>query len=87
MYTNNGISVGSNFHCVFNSLIAIMRDESKVSVDAQQRLSRPNIFIYTSSGIQLSEIPVSDALIMMRRGLSHTSSYCSLDFENLHHEP
>ena len=37
-----------------------MRDESKVSVDAQQRLSRPNIFIYTSSGIQLAEIPVSD---------------------------
>ena len=37
-----------------------MRDESKVSVDAQQRLSRPNIYIYTSSGIQLAEIPVSD---------------------------
>ena len=37
--------------------IAIMRDESKVSVDAQQRLSRPNIFIYTSSGYMLAEIP------------------------------
>ena len=37
-----------------------MRDESKVSVDAQQRLARPNIFIYTSSGILLAEIPVSD---------------------------
>lgn len=37
-----------------------MRDENKISVDAQQRLSRPNIYIYTSSGILLSEIPVSD---------------------------
>ena len=43
-------------------LVAIMRDESKVSVDAQQRLSRPNIYIYTSSGIQLAEIPVSDTV-------------------------
>jgi len=42
-----------------------MRDETKVSVDAQQRLARPNIFIYTSSGIQLAEIPVSNNIVVV----------------------